>query len=61
MLELSDIRPHLYLGRKKSWKDGKLLGASIQVCVGLTMDVFTLPSVVAGMEYPRPIGIMAQE
>jgi hypothetical protein len=24
-------------------------------------DVFTLPSVVAGMEYPRPIGIMAQE
>ena len=24
-------------------------------------DVLTLPSVVAGMEYPRPIGIMAQE
>ena len=23
-------------------------------------DVLTLPSVVAGMEYPRPIGIMAQ-
>jgi hypothetical protein len=24
-------------------------------------DVFTLPSVVASKEYPRPIGIMAQE
>jgi hypothetical protein len=24
-------------------------------------DVFTLPSVVAGMEYPGPIGIMTQE
>ena len=24
-------------------------------------DVFTLPSMVAGMEYPRPISIMAQE
>ena len=38
-------------------------GASIQVGVGVSMcttasDVFTLPS---GMEYPGPIGIMAQE
>jgi hypothetical protein len=24
-------------------------------------DVFTLPSMVAGMEYPRPIGVMEQE
>jgi hypothetical protein len=41
------------------------VGASIHVGMGLTWttasDVFTLPSVVAGMEYPRPIGIMAQE
>ena len=40
------------------------MGASIQVGMGLTWttasDVLTLPSVVAGMEYPRPIGIMAQ-
>jgi len=50
---------------KRAGKAGSYVGASIQVGVGLTMDhcsdVFTLPSVVAGMEYPRPIGIMAQE
>ena len=41
------------------------MGQSIQVGRGVlpwttASDVFTPPSVVAGMEYPRPIGIMGQ-
>ena len=50
---------------ERAGKAGSYVGASIQVGMGLTWttasDVLTLPSVVAGMEYPRPIGIMAQE